>query len=490
MTPPDRVLPLDVLSSLDDHLARGGGRGIEAAQALSPTEIVETVATAGLRGRGGAGFPTGRKWQTVVANRSPLESATVVVNGAEGEPGCFKDRSILHRNPYAVLEGALIAARAVGAAQIIVALKTSFTDAVRRVDTAIDEVTAAGWCDGVEIAIFEGPGEYLYGEETALLESIDGRYPFPRVAPPFRRGVEELVDASSDVRSASSSAAHVEMAGAGDETVAPPTLVDNVETMANVPGILAYGPEWFRELGTAESPGTIVVTVSGSVQHPGVGEVELGTSLADAIASIGGGPLPGRRITAAMSGVSNALVPAAQLDTPLTYEAMTAIGAGLGAAGFLVFDDAVAPVAIAAGAARFLAVESCGQCRHCKQGGLELSELLDRIAGSEATEIDRERVDAVLETIADGARCNLPYQQQAVVGSVLARFPDDVAAHVHGQAEPVERTPIGPIATLDGAGAHLDAHELTKQPDWTFDAEDSGQWPSDRLDEHRAPETL
>jgi len=490
MASPDRVLPPNVLNHLQDHLARGGGRGLDAARSLSPEAIIDRVSAAGLRGRGGAGFPTAVKWQTVAANRSPLEATTVVVNAAEGEPGCFKDRTILHRNPYAVLEGALVAARTVGANQVIVALKQTFADAVARVDKTITEVMAAGWCDGVDVAIFEGPSEYLYGEETALLESIDGRYPFPRVTPPFRRGVDELVEHAGDVGSKSSSSAHVEMAGAGDESVGAPTLVDNVETLANVPGILAEGPEWYRGLGTAKSPGTIVCTVSGAVQHPGVGELALGTPLSEAIQTIGGGALPGRKIIAAMSGVSSALVPANLLDTPLTYEAMAAIGTGLGAAGFLVFDDSTDPLAIAAGVARFLSVESCGQCRHCKQDGLELSALLTRLAGSDVGAAERDRIDALLETVADGARCNLPYQQQAVVGSVLTLFPDDVDAHLHGHANPVAPTPIGAIATLVADGAHLDEHQLTKQPDWTFDAEDSGKWPADRFDEHRAPEDL
>jgi NADH-quinone oxidoreductase subunit F len=426
----------------------------------------------------------------VAANTSPAAPPSVVVNGAEGEPGCFKDRTILSHNPYAVLEGALIAAHAVGAHEVIVALKRSFTDAIARVDTAMTEIQKAGWDQGVALEIFEGPSEYLYGEETALLESIDGRYPFPRVAPPFRRGIEELAEPGADDDATTNSAAQIELAGPSDESVAPPTLVDNVETMANVPEILAQGADWFRSVGTKESPGTIVVTITGPVQHAGVGEVAMGTTLREAIETIGGGAAPGRRIVAAMSGVSNALVPEAKLDTPLTYEAMAAAGSGLGAAGFLVFDDTTDLVGVAAGVSRFLAVESCGQCRHCKQDGLELADLLGHLTRSDADDSQRMRIDELLAGIAEGARCNLPYQQQAVVGSVLTLFADAVDAHLHHHRDAAEPVPIGPIATLDDDGARLDEHELAKQPDWTYDSEYSGQWPADRLDDHRAPEQL
>ena len=179
-------------------------------------------------------------------------------------------------NPYAVLEGALIAARAVGAASVIVATKARFTTEIARLRAAIDEIAQAGWCDEVKVTIVEGPSEYLYGEETALLEVLDGRPPFPRIAPPYRRGVDEVVATDEDVESGSGLSADVEMAGPDHETLAPPTLANNVETLANVPGIIAKGQAWFRSVGTPESPGTIVATITGAVQHDAVGEVALG----------------------------------------------------------------------------------------------------------------------------------------------------------------------------------------------------------------------
>jgi NADH-quinone oxidoreductase subunit F len=490
MSATERVLPAQPLQRLADHEARGGGDGLVAARKLDGGEVIDVVRAAGMRGRGGSGFPTAVKWSTVAAYRSDVMPTTVVVNAAEGEPGCYKDRVLLTRDPYAVLEGALIAAHAVGGDSVIVAIKRTFTEVATRIDRAITELEDAGWCEKDQISIFEGPSEYLYGEETGLLETIDGRYPFPRITPPYRRGVDELVDSDSDLATGSSSAAHVEIAGATDDNLGAPTLVSNAESLSHIPMILARGADWFRSVGTEQSPGTIVCTISGQVRHPGVAELEMGTTLREAIDTIGGGPLPGREVRAVLSGVSSAIVVADQLDTPLTYEAMAAIGAGLGAGGYLVYDDTTSPVAIAAGVAHFLAVESCGQCRHCKQDGLLLAGLLRDLAASQVHDVDVSQIRARLDIVADGARCNLPYQQQAVVGSVLERFPEDVEARVHGHAPPVEPEAIAAISTIDADGVHLDEQQFAKQPDWTYDEEYSGKWPADRLDEHRAPEEL
>ena len=193
MTLVHRVLPGRPVESLQDHVDRGGGKGLDAARQVDAETLIAEVEASGLRGRGGAGFPTGTKWRTVAENRSDELPTTVVVNGAEGEPGTYKDRTILAADPYSVIEGALIAARAVAARVVVFALKRSFTTVVERVRAAIAEVEAAGWSDGLTISVFEGPGEYLYGEETALLETIAGRQPFPRIAPPFRRGVVDVV---------------------------------------------------------------------------------------------------------------------------------------------------------------------------------------------------------------------------------------------------------------------------------------------------------
>src|SRR5438132_7195813 len=304
-----RVLPPQPIASLEEYVTRRGGRGIETATAEDAEAIIDTVEASGLRGRGGAGFPTGRKWRTVRENSSPVFPTTVVVNGAEGEPGTFKDRTIMRLDPYAVVEGALIAARVVEANSVVFGLKRTFVPEVSRLRAAIVEMQRAGWAEGIDLNVFEGPDEYLYGEETALLETLDGRYPFPRIAPPFRRGVTEVVEHADDVGTRSGLSAHVDMAVPGGETGAPPTLVDNVETLANVPRIVSRGADWFRTEGTEESPGTIVCTVTGSTRRAGVGEVLMGTPLRELIDLVGGGPRRGHQIKAVTPGVSSGLVP-------------------------------------------------------------------------------------------------------------------------------------------------------------------------------------
>src|SRR5205085_3670771 len=231
------------------------------------------------------------------------------------------------------------AARAIGADQVIFGLKRSSRSQVAAVRAAIVEARAAGWDRGVELLVFEGPSAYLYGEETALLETMDGRYPFPRISPPFRRGVREVVETEADAEAESGLSAHVEMAGPGGAFAAAPTLVNNVETMANIPHIISRGAKWFRTEGTEQSPGTIVCTISGMTRRSGVGEVIMGTPLREAIEEIGGGVRPGHRVKAVMSGVANVLLTGDQLDTPVSYEGMRAAGSGPGPAGFGVYGD-------------------------------------------------------------------------------------------------------------------------------------------------------
>jgi NADH:ubiquinone oxidoreductase subunit F (NADH-binding) len=483
--PEARVLPTDPIESLDDYVTAGGGEAVATARRRGPEAVLEEIARSGLGGRGGAGFPAARKWQAVVANRSESLRSTVVVNAAEGEPGSFKDRAILRTNPFGVLEGALVAAMTIGADEIVVGTKRTFTREIAILERAIDAVAQSGWAEGIDLRVHAGPREYLYGEETALLEVIDGRYPFPRIAPPYRRGVEEVVDAPADVTSESSSAAHVELAGPTDATVAPPTLASNVETFVNAALIVARGADWFRSVGTEGSPGTIVCTVSGRTQRAGVGEFAMGTPLNDVIEMLGGGPIDGHSFAAAMSGVSNALVPVELFNTPVSHEAMRAIGCGLGTGGFIIFDDTTDFAAVAAGVAWFLAVESCGQCPRCKDDGLIIADVLRRIAGSVPNADDFEILDARLASVADGARCNLATQQQVVVGSALDLYESAFEDHARGRVAPVDPEFIAAIDDLGDGDASLDEHQRTMQPDWSHDEVYSGKWPADRLDDHR-----
>ncbi len=458
MTLVHRVLYPRPILSLDEYLTRRGGEGIAAARQMEPDAIIERVLAAGLRGRGGAGFPTGLKWQTVAANRTSAAPSTVIVNGAEGEPGTLKDRTILRRNPFLVVEGALIAARAIGADLIIFGLKETFHGEVERVQNAVEEAEDAGWSEGVELQVFEGPDEYLYGEESALLETIDGGWPFPRVVPTFRRGVR----------------------AGGDANVAEgPALVNNTETLANVARIIARGSTWFRSLGTEESPGTVVCTITGDTRHHGVGEVQMGTTLREVIEDIGGGPREGRTVKAVLAGVANGIIPGDQLDTPVTYEALRAIGSGVGSGGFIVVDDEADMAAVAAGVARFLAIESCGQCEPCKLDGLVLARTLEKISASEAREHDFGVLRHRLTTVADRSRCFLATQQQVVLESIMKHFPDELSDHLSGAREPVGPALITELIDIRGGVAVYDERWAKKQPDWTYNANDSGTAPVD-----------
>jgi len=494
-----RVLPPTPHRTLEDYIAAGGGEGLRAARAVEPDVVLGELAASGLRGRGGAGFPTAEKWRTVAGFAADALATPVVVNAAEGEPGTYKDRAILLANPYAVLEGALIAARVVGAREVTVATKERFTEVVTRVRSAIREIEAAGWNGDVTMSIVTGPAEYLYGEETALLEVLDGRPPFPRIAPPWRRGNIEVVRSDEDVTSGSGVAAEVVMATPSSpitDSEAPPTLVNNVETMANVPAIIAKGAAWFRSLGTDESPGTVVCTVTGDVRHPVVVEVPMGVSLRSVIdRTIGHGDADeSPRIAAVMLGVSNPILHA-DLDVPVSYEAMRARGTALGSASFIVVDERTDPVALAAGVSRFLAIESCGQCTPCKQDGLEIAARLRAICTTGGTDDDLAQVQKRLDTITTGARCNLATQHQLVVGSILDAFSTRVELHLGERHQPVEPALIAELLRIDDDTVTLDEDLLRKQPDWTLspDAEASlletsdvaARTPVDRLTDHR-----
>jgi NADH:ubiquinone oxidoreductase subunit F (NADH-binding) len=390
------------------------------------------------------------------------EPVTVVVNAAEGEPGTLKDRMLLRRNPYQVLEGALIAAHAVGADRVIVGMKDAAAQERGRVEAAIGELAAAGWPENVAIECSAGSDRYLLGEETALLEGINGRPPFPRLAPPYRAGAEEVGDRKADVDG---------VTGAGA------TLVNNVETLANVPKIVLEGPDKFRAIGTTESPGTIVCTVSGRMPQAGVGEYELGTPLRQVIEELGGGSSDA--VVAVLSGTANPFLPADALDAALSWEGLAEAGGGLGSAGFIVIDRDVDVVAAAHGVSRFLSVESCGQCTPCKQDGLAITEILDRIRTSAPEPDDLENLPVLASRVTDGARCFLAQQHQNIVESLIAQFPDALAAHTDGRADGAGSFPIVPLLDIVDGEAVLALDELDLAPDW---GDGTAIDPSDRID--------
>jgi NADH:ubiquinone oxidoreductase subunit F (NADH-binding) len=450
--------------SLDDHLASGGGAGLKRARRLGSSGVIEEVLLSGLRGRGGAGFPTGRKWASVRGD-GPDDGAGdryVVANGAEGEPGTFKDRAILRANPYQVVEGLAIAALAVGATTAYIGLKASFTTELAAVERAVTELSEAGLLGDLAVTLVAGPEEYLYGEETGLLQVIEGEAPLPRLMPPYLQGLF----ATTPNTGWSSRAG---LAGPPTEfDAANPTLVNNVETLATVAHILARGAEWHRSLGTASSPGVAVCTVVGDVVSPGVGEVELGTPLAEVIERIGGGLAPGRSVKAVLSGVSNAVITGDQLDTPLSYEGMQAIGSGLGSCGFVVYDDTTSAVELAQVSSRFLYVESCGQCPACKLGTGEITAQLDDLVRGTARQDAIDQIGARLRTVTDGNRCYLPVEEQQLVASLMTAFPDEFVDAVEGVPVALRGLQVAKLVDVGGGRAVVDERQATKQPDWTY----------------------
>ncbi len=458
---PAFLLPVEPVLSLDAHLAtETGGLGIETALRIGPEATIDIIAASGLRGRGGGGFPTGRKW-TGIAAQADLRHF-LVCNGAEGEPGTFKDRALIRANPYQVVEGLLIAAFAIDAEEVFICLKASFEQEIASITTAVQEFQRAGIGGDHSVTIVAGPEEYLFGEEKAMLEVIEGKPPLPRWFPPYEQG---LFAASPQV--GWEAGPHGEHRRTDEPN---PTLVNNVETLANVPHIVANGAEWFRSMGTADAPGTIVATVVGDVVSPGVGEVEIGTRLGTVIDTVGGGVEPGHTIKAVFSGVANAVVTSAQLDTPVSYEGFASIGSGMGSAGFIVYDETACMVDAAYRFSRFLSIESCGQCAPCKIGTGAITNSLERIETGAGDDSDLAIMQGWLKRVTDGSRCYLATEEQLVVASVLRAFPEEFAEHLesHGCPRPSSRPFPKIVDMADGQATYDDSFWL-KRPDWTYD---------------------
>jgi NADH-quinone oxidoreductase subunit F len=414
---------------------------------------------AGLRGRGGAGFPTATKWRSVAAGGRELGHRYAVVNGAEGEPGTFKDRPLMRANPYQMLEGLSVAATVVDAREAFVAVKSSFASEIDALERALREMSNADLLCDAPVSLVGGPEEYLFGEEKALLEVIEGNEPMPRWLPPYLHGL--FATTPQEGWSAG--------VGPTDDpahTGSNPTLVNNVETLAHVPLILDRGADWYRTVGTRETPGPLICTVVGDVAHAGFGEIEPGTSLRRVIDRLGGGTARGRPIKAVLSGVSNPVLTQEDLDTPVSYEDFGAAGGGLGSAGFVVFDDTRSMLSVARMVSRFLYVESCGQCRACKYGTGEITRHLDRLATTSSDSSDIEIIGQRLRDVTNQNRCFLGEQEQRVISSLLREFPQDFSPEF--QAASVETLPVPKIVDIQDGVATYDASQERKQPDWTY----------------------
>jgi NADH-quinone oxidoreductase subunit F len=456
------LLDGEAVRSLDDHRARGGGAAFAAATQVEPEALVDLLTASGLRGRGGGGFPTGRKWAGIRAAGPGRRFA--VCNAAEGEPGTFKDRALLRHDPYRVLEGLAIAGYAVGAEAAYIATKASYAQEAERLAAALEEIHAAGFFADLQITLVLGPDEYLFGEEKALLEVIEGNDPLPRLLPPYEQGLF-ATDVQTGWQAVDAPTGAAQDRGRGQPN---PTLVNNVETLAHVPRIVLEGADWFRSMGTAESPGTTIATIVGDVQRPFVGEVELGTPLS-ALIERAGGPLPGRTLQAAFSGVANGVITPDHFDAPVSYEGLAGAGSGLGSAGFVVYDDTACIVEVARTLSRFLYVESCGQCRACKFGCGEITRALDALMAGDGTEQHIEVIGARLLSVTDQTRCFLAAEEQALVSSILREYPEEIALHLEGRCSVPERPLLPPklVDVADGRASY-DERQARKQPDWTY----------------------
>ncbi len=451
------VLPARTFASLAEYVVAGGGQSLAIVRDKGTEWTLDQLDRAGLRGRGGAGFPTGRKWRSVVAGGGALGDRYAVANGAEGEPGTFKDRPLIRANPYQVIEGLSVAATVVGAREAFLAVKASFGPEIAALERALREMAEADLLCDAPITLIAGPEEYLFGEEKGLLEVIEGNDPLPRWLPPYLHGLfaqtpqEGWTTGNQPIDDAN-------IVGSN------PTLVNNVESLANVPLILTRGADWYRGIGTAGTPGPLLCTVVGDVARPGYAEVEPGMTLRELIDEVGGGLRDGHVAKAVLSGVSNPVLRDSELDVRVSYEDLAAAGGGLGSAGFIVYDETRSMLAVARMVSRFLYVESCGQCRACKFGCGEITRRLDRIAVSGGEELDFEVIHERLRDVTGQTRCFLAEEEQRVIASMLVKFPEDFAS----EAADLTTLPVPKLVDLHDGSAVYDERQQHKQPDWTY----------------------
>ena len=401
-------------NSIEDAIAQGAYAALDRCRQLAPQAVIEQVERSGLRGRGGAGYPTGRKWQLVAAQASPTRA--VVCNADEGDPGAFMDRAVLEGDPHRLLEGMAIAAHAVGAAEAFIYVRAEYALAIERLRTAIAAAEARGVLAGLPIQLRIGAGAYVCGEETALLHSIEGGRGTPRPRPPYPAvsGLWGL-----------------------------PTLINNVETFAAVPAILREGGDWYAAMGTATSKGTKVFALSGAIPHTGLIEVEMGTSLRTIVEAMGQSP-PGQVKAVQTGGPSGGCVPAALLDTPVDYESLQSLGSIMGSGGMVVIDGAMAMPELARYFMRFCVDESCGKCLPCRAGTVQLAQLLDRFVERRATAADLVQLEQLCGMVKATSLCGLGQSAPNPVLSTLRFFRAEYEAAIAGPIAAPLAAPIAP----------------------------------------------
>jgi len=402
------------LASIKTYRKLGGYQSIRKAyKEMTPEAVLKELEDSGLRGRGGAGFSMGKKASFLP--RGDMDKY-LCCNADESEPGAFKDRELLQKNPHQLIEGIIIAARAAGANRCFIYIRGEYDLQADILDAAVEEAYEAGFLgdnvlgtgEQVELVVHRGAGAYICGEETALLDSLEGKRGNPRLKPPFP-AVQGLYDG--------------------------PTLINNVETLSNAPHIVASGADWFKSFGTEQSPGTKVTSVSGDVQRPGNYEIELGIPTKALINDLAGGPLEGREIKGFFPGGSSSpvLLPDEGLDLPYSFEAMADAGSMLGSGSIIVFDDTTSVVELALRTARFYHHESCGKCTPCREGTNWTVKMLERMIGGQATPIDLETVSSVQDNIIGNCLCVLGDSMAMPVGAMVKKYRDEfLEAIQHG----------------------------------------------------------
>jgi NADH-quinone oxidoreductase subunit F len=405
--------------SLDEYLAREGYQAFEKVlNKMAPAEVVAVVANSGLRGRGGAGFPTGTKWRLAAAAKD--EHKYIICNADEGDPGAFMDRSVLESDPHSVLEGMAIAAYAIGADAGYIYVRAEYPEAVKRLRHSIAQATARNFLGSnilgkgfnFHVKLKEGAGAFVCGEETALIASVEGRRGMPKVRPPFP----------------------VEAGLWGH-----PTCINNVETLANVPWIILRGAEAFNTHGTAGSKGTKVFALAGKVRHGGLVEVPMGMTINEVIYDIGGGTLLGGPFKAVqMGGPSGGCIPASLGNTPIDYEQITATGAIMGSGGMVVMDETTCMVDVARFFLSFTQNESCGKCTFCRVGTKRMLETLERICVGKGKEEDIALLSELGEQIKSSSLCGLGQTAPNPVLTTLRYFLHEYHAHIQDKKCPAK----------------------------------------------------
>ena len=404
--------------NIDEYIAMDGYSALgKCLTEMSREDVIKTITDSGLRGRGGGGFPTGRKW-LFAAGGEPGTKKYVVCNADEGDPGAFMDRSILEGDPHAVIEAMAIAAYAIGADEGYVYVRAEYPIAVKRLSIAIAQAREYGLLgNGIfgtdfnfDLKIRLGAGAFVCGEETALLNSIEGMRGEPRPRPPFP-AVKGLFG--------------------------QPTIINNVETYANIPQIILKGAEWFNTIGSEKSKGTKVFALGGKIRHTGLVEVPMGTPLSTIINEIGGGIPGGKKFKAAQTGgPSGGCIPASLIDTPVDYDSLIAIGSMMGSGGLIVMDEDNCMVDIAKFFLTFTVDESCGKCTPCREGTKRMLEILDRITEGKGEEGDIERLEELAYTIKATALCGLGQTAPNPVLSTIRYFRDEYEAHIRDKVCP------------------------------------------------------